>query len=331
MSVNRPFRSIWLPAWRRCRPEQSGAQHCVSKMSNQSGRLRTRAAVGHKAKLAKSNSCRECATVSSSMPRLADISCLLLGAILIATAPIAAQDQTQTTSAPGPIATDRPAVANSSIVIPAGSIQLENGFLEARNQGQSVVDGPETLVRVGIAQRTELRLNIPDYFRNLTFGPSISGFGDFALGIKQQFGPVRGFDVSVIAYLSFPTGASRISSGGYDPAVQVPWSRSLTANWTAAGMLSMYSPTQGGTRNLTGESTFLFDRQLTKAWDAFLEYAGDFPEAGGPRHLLHFGTAYKIARQQQIDFHFGVGMSAAAVDHFVGIGYSFRFQAVRRE
>lgn len=243
---------------------------------------------------------------------------------------MAAQDQSQN-PLPAPITTDRPAVANSSIVVPAGSIQLENGFLETRSHGQSVVDLPETLVRVGVAQRTELRVNVPDYFHNLTFGALSSGFGDFALGIKQQIGPVRGFDVSVIAYLSFPTGASGISSGGYDPAVQVPWSRSLSANWTAAGMFSVYFPTQGATRNVTGEATFLFDRQLTKAWDAFLEYAGDFPESGGPRHLLHFGTAYKVARQQQIDFHFGVGLSAAAVDHFVGIGYSFRFQAIHRE
>jgi hypothetical protein len=46
--------------------------------------------------------------------------------------------------------------------------------------------------------------------------------------------------------------------------------------------------------------------------------------------LLHFGTALKIAKQQQIDFHVGVGLSSAAVDHFVGIGYSFRFQTIRR-
>jgi hypothetical protein len=194
------------------------------------------------------------------------------------------------------------------------------------------VDGPETLVRFGVARRTELRFTAPDYFRNLNTGDtSASGFGDFAFGVKQQLGPTPGrFDLSVILFLSFPTGAKIVSSGGYDPGLQVPWSRSLSAKWTAAGMLSVYWPTQGRTRNLTGESTFLIDRQLTKPWDAFVEYAGDFPETGGPRHLLHFGTALKIAQQQQIDFHVGVGLSSAAVDHLVGIGYSFRFQAIRR-
>ncbi len=223
------------------------------------------------------------------------------------------------------------AITNSSVVVPAGRVQAENGFLETSSQGQSVVDGPESLLRFGIAKRTELRFTVPDYFYNLNTGGPGSGFGDFAFGVKEQVGPTPGgFDVSVILFLSCPTGANTVSSGGYDPGLQVPWSRALSANWTAAGMLSVYWPAQGHTRNVTGEFTFLLDRQLTKPWDTFVEYAGDFPENGGPRHLLHFGTALKITKRQQIDFHVGVGLSSGAVDHLVGIGYSFRLQAIRR-
>ena len=263
---------------------------------------------------------------------LARIPTALLAFLLGGTAPLHGQDQPPIVDAAGLIATDRPAVTNSSVVVPPGSFQAENGFLETSRQGQSVLDGPESLVRFGVAKRTELRFTVPDYFYNLNTGGSPgSGFGDFAVGVKEQLGPtLGGFDVSVILFLSFPTGASIVSSGGYDPGLQVPWSRALSANWTAAGMFSVYWPTQGHTRDLTGESTFLLDRQLTKPWDAFVEYAGDFPEFDGPRHLLHFGTALKITKQQQIDFHVGVGLSSAAVDHLIGIGYSFRIQAIRR-
>lgn len=241
-------------------------------------------------------------------PTLARISTAVLVHILAGMLPLHNQDQPPSVDASGPIATDRPAVTNSSVVVPAGSFQVENGFLETSNQGQSIVDGPESSVRFGIAKRTELRLTVPDYYYSLNAIPG-SGFGDLALGVKQQLGPIPGkFDVSVIVFLSFPTGANSVSSGGYDPGVQVPWSRALSANWTAAGMFSVYWPTQNGTRNVTGESTFLLDRQLTKPWDAFVEYAGDFPEVGRPRHLLHFGTALKIREKQQIDFHVGGGL-----------------------
>jgi hypothetical protein len=231
-------------------------------------------------------------------------------------------------AAAAPIATDRPAVTDSSVVVPAGILQAENGFAETVSQGQRNFDGPETLLRFGVASKTELRVTAPDYFCQV--GRSF-GFGDFAIGMKQQLGPTPGgFDVSVVLSLSLPTGASAISSHGYDPSVQLPWSRALSSNWTAAGMLSVYWATEQGRRNVTGETTFLIDRQLTKRWDTFVEYAGDFAEQGGPRHLVHFGTAYKPTPHHQLDLHVGLGLSSAAVDHFIGVGYSFCFRAVRR-
>jgi hypothetical protein len=230
--------------------------------------------------------------------------------------------------APVPIATDRPAVTDSSVVVPAGSLQAENGFADTVNQGERTWDGPETQLRFGVASKTELRLFVPDYFGQSGMS---SGFGDLAIGMKQQLGPTPGgFDVSLVLSVSLPTGAVAISSHGYDPFVQLPWSRALSANWTAAGMLSVYWPTQDRRHNVTGETTFLVDRQLAKTWDAFIEYAGDFPERAGPRHLLHFGTAYRLTPRQQVDVHVGVGLSAAAVDHFIGAGYSFRWQAFHR-
>jgi hypothetical protein len=82
---------------------------------------------------------------------------------------------------------------------------------------------------------------------------SATGLGDLSVGFKQQLGPTRGgFDVSLIPSVSLPTGANLISSHGYDPTVQLPWSRALTKTWTAAGMFSLMWPTEGARRNLTG-------------------------------------------------------------------------------
>jgi hypothetical protein len=254
---------------------------------------------------------------------------------LIAGAPAGAQDQAATNPASSSITTDRPSVTDASIVVPAGSVQLENGFEDSVTQGLRTLDGPETLVRVGLLSRTEVRFYVPDYFdtQNPQTGTTISsGFGDMAIGLKQQIGPLPGkFDLSVVAYLSIPTGANAISSHGYDPAVQAPWSRALNSKWTLAGMLSLYCPTLAGRRNVTFEPTILIDRQLTAPWSAFAEYAGDFSQHQGPRDLAHFGTAYAISKHHQLDFHVGVGSMAGSAYHFLGFGYSFRFQAIRRK
>lgn len=259
------------------------------------------------------------------------VSVTSLAFTLIALAPLQGQDQPAAGYPSPTIVTDRPSFTNSSIVVPAGSLQLENGFLETYNQGQDVVDGPETLLRFGIATKTELRFTVPDYFYNASRGGgSGSGFGDMAIGMKQQFGPTPGgFDVSATLFLSFPTGAQTVSSGGYDPGLQVAWSHGLSSKWAAAGMLAMYWPTQGQSRNPKGQATILVDLEWTSRWDAYIEYAGSFPTRGGTRQILDVGTTLKLTKTQQLDFHFGESLTGTA-NRFVGIGYSFRFQAVHR-
>jgi hypothetical protein len=151
-----------------------------------------------------------------------------------------------------------------------------------------------------------------------------------SIGLKQQLGPIKGgFDLSIIPSLTLPTGANAISSHGYDPSVQLPWSHALTKSWTAAGMLSLAWPTQEPRRNLTGQASVYFDRQLTPPWDAYVEYSGAFPQRGGPQHQIDFGTAYKISPHQQLDLHCGFGLSSAVPDYSVGAGYSVRFQIFR--
>src|SRR5580692_1014957 len=185
--------------------------------------------------------------------------CVLFFAIIVGAPQASAQ--TCGSNAQSPIATDRPQITSSSIVVPCGSLQFENGFQETGNGGQQTFDFPETSVRLGIASKTELRFGVPDYFYNFYAAAAFgNGFGDLSLGFKQQLGPtLGGFDVSLIPSVSFPTGAKLISSHGYDPTVQLPWSRSLTKNWTVAGMFSVMWPTEGPRRTLTGQSSVYFD------------------------------------------------------------------------
>jgi hypothetical protein len=119
---------------------------------------------------------------------LARLARSVLISVLAAIAPLQAQDQTS------PIATDRPAVTNSSVVVPSGSLQVENDFEVATASGQRTFDGPESLIAFGLTGATELRFTVPDYIG----APPGSGFGDFSFGVKQQIGHTQsGFDLSL--------------------------------------------------------------------------------------------------------------------------------------
>jgi hypothetical protein len=249
-------------------------------------------------------------------------------ALLLVMAGAIARSQTVPDKDPEMV-TDRPDVTESAIVVPKGSVQFENGLTWSSDHGRRSLDLSETLMRVGFSTRTEFRLVLPNYVGSLGRN-AVSGFDDLAVGIKRQIGPFRGdFDLSVIVALGLPTGADRISSHGFDPFVKLPWSKELKGGWSIGGMESVFWHTEDGRRNGTWESTFYLERQISKPLDAFMEYAGDFSQRGGPQEIAHFGAAYKVAPHHLVDFHFGFGLSQAAPDRFFAVGYSFRIDALR--
>src|SRR5712675_2565945 len=65
------------------------------------------------------------------------------------------------------ISTDRPDVTNSSVVVPAGSLQIENGVNFSMRAGDRFVDGTNTRLRAGIANCLEFLVDTPTYFANV--------------------------------------------------------------------------------------------------------------------------------------------------------------------
>jgi len=220
--------------------------------------------------------------------------------------------------------TDRPSITASSTTVPQGGLQAEGGTQASNSAGQWTLDAPELLLRYGLLSKTELRLLVPNYFLTLPAGGSNPhGFSDLGFAVEQELGPIGDFELAVIPSISLPTGARAVSSGGYDPGLQLPWSRALSADWEAAGQVAVYWPTQNGSRNYTKELTVMLDRQLRAGWDIFFEYAADVPQHGGSRQILHLGTTYLLSPRHQLDLHVGFGLTPAAPTSFVGVGYSY--------
>jgi hypothetical protein len=65
------------------------------------------------------------------------------------------------------IATDRPDITNSSIVVPVGSLQNENGINLSARSGERVLDGTNSRLRLGVAPCVELLVDLPTYFSTI--------------------------------------------------------------------------------------------------------------------------------------------------------------------
>ena len=226
------------------------------------------------------------------------------------------------------IATDRPDTTNSSLVVPEGSLQSENGVNASTRDGGRSIDGSNTRLRLGVAPCLELLVDLPNYVANI-HGAGSSGFSDVSPAIKWQVSPLPGtIDLSLVAGVALPTGTIDIAGRGAQPYLQLPWSVELHDGWSVNGMLTeFFRPSDSTTKGIS-EVTFVLEKALTDRISVFTEYVGDYPENGGSSQLLNSGGIFRLTQTQQLDFHFAFGLNRNAPSYVVGLGYSFRLDGL---
>jgi Putative MetA-pathway of phenol degradation len=229
------------------------------------------------------------------------------------------------------LATDRPDVTNSSLVVPTGSLQNENGVNLTARDGGRTIDGSNTRWRLGVAPCLELLVDLPSYVGNVR-APGASGFTDVAPAIKWQASSIPGkFDLSVVVGAALPTGAVDIAGRGTQPYVQLPWSYELHDGWGISGMLTeFFRPEEITTKRVT-ETTFVLEKKLNEKFSVFTEYVGDYPESAGPTQLVNSGGLYHLSPKEQIDFHVAFGLNHNSPSYIIGVGYSFRIDGLFSE
>lgn len=230
------------------------------------------------------------------------------------------------------IDTNRPSFCQSAIVVPKGSLQFENGGLYQHFQhGFTYFDVPETELRLGLTRSTEFQVFAPQFTALWQRrGPTNIGVTDLSeIGLKQQIGPIkplRGLVASAVASLNVPTGAKIFSGERVEPVFRLPYAVPINSKWTFCGMQSLEVLNNG--RNVVYEPFVMVNRAFgsKNRVVAFAEYAGFFTTRHVPDvQIAHFGSVYKLNKNNQVDINFGFGMDRAAPAALVGVGYSYRF------
>lgn len=228
------------------------------------------------------------------------------------------------------IDTNRPSFSQSALTVPQGSLQLENGTLyQGFQHGLTYYDIPENEVRLGILKKTELQIYSPNLVLLNQSGSTCAGLtGLSQVGIKQQIGPVKRLTVSLVGGVNIPTGSKRLSGSSVNPYLSLPFSVSLSKNWSLGGMQSII--VQQPHSNISWQPFLMLSRTLGARSSVFAEYAGFFTQNSQAPGLsiAHFGGVHKFKKNQQIDLHFGFGLSKTAPTGFIGLGYSYRFDGL---
>lgn len=225
------------------------------------------------------------------------------------------------------LVTDRPDQTESATVVPRGLVQVETGFLAARDDGVGAFDVPGTLARIGLGARTELRVG----HAGVTGSMQRYGAGDSAIGAKVNLIEASGGwtpELAIIGGLSLPTGHDGFTSGGVDPSFIAAFAHELSPRLSLGynvGAAWESSPVE-----TDREASLLYSLALgmgvTERLGVFLEVFGDrrmhADTATGVS--IDGGLTFLLTGTVQYDLYVGRGIHGPTADTFVGTGLSFR-------
>ncbi len=253
---------------------------------------------------------------------------LKFGCLAIALLWLTAAQASECPSSGSEIATDRPDVTNSSLVVPAGSFQNENGINTSRQGAGAGFDGTNSRLRFGVAPCLEVLVDIPTYVGRFS-GSIDTGFTNVTPAIKWQVSALpEQSSLSVVVGAGLPTGTPAITGPGLQPYLQFPWSHELGGGWGISGMFTSFFRPSDFTNHRTSEATFVVERKISEKMSMFAEYVGDYPSRGASIALFNVGGGYLLSRTEQIDFHMAFGLNRNSPNYIIGVGYSFRLDNV---
>jgi hypothetical protein len=222
------------------------------------------------------------------------------------------------------VSTDRPSIGSGPDLVPVRRVIVESGVSWSVGQGNLMVDLPETLVRVGLSSRFELRSTPPNIQHDVTNFQQ----QDAAVSAKVKLPSSEKWPVSSIVGVSAPTGSNGVSSGEWDPSFLLTTSHVWSPRLASFESGNVIWATNGanGRQPLT---QMAFDGlwSTTSAVTSFVEWAplySPVPHSSG--YTVDGGALWVLRRYVQLDLRVGRAVNDAQVRTVAGAGFSFSFR-----
>ena len=212
------------------------------------------------------------------------------------------------------ILTDRPSQTDSPFVIEKGNIQIESGI-----NIQEIQSDINSLIRIGIFDGFELRINSNYIINDEISFQKKSSFDDFEIGSKFRIieKTENKFNISFLTYLSIPTAPEVFSYNEYGFFNKLLFSHNLTSD-TKIGYNIGYNKFTSYDDLL--KYSFIYVKTLS-SFSIFFELYGD---SSTDLSSLNFdsGLIYILDNDRQFDLSIGKGLNNDLF--FFNLGFSFR-------
>lgn len=232
--------------------------------------------------------------------------------------------------AAGQIATDRPNVVESPLVVGPGVLQAEGGLAMTRTDGVDVFAAP-LLVRYGLTLDWELRLETPGLATRTDPADVLdeTGLGDVALGAKWHLRDAAegGPRMALLLHVDLPTGTGDFRGSGVRPSLRGTGDYVLTERLYVAGLVGVRFDESEDRRFTSAILAGTLGQQWTPDFATLVELAFTqiaSEEHGGNVGLLNLGGVFVARDWLQFDALLGLPVTDGAPDVLFTVGLSYR-------
>ena len=212
------------------------------------------------------------------------------------------------------LTTDRPSQTDSPLVIETGYIQIETGV-----SAEEIQSNINSLVRIGILNGVELRINSNYIINDEISFQKKSSFGDFELGSKFTIldKDQINTNVSFLTYLSIPTAPEVFSFNNYGFLNKLLVSHNLTSD-------SEIGYNIGYNKFINYDGKYIYSLAYGKTLESFSIFFELFGDSNSDTFNFNFdsGLTYLIDNDKQLDLSIGKGLNNDLF--FVKLGFSIR-------
>ena len=212
------------------------------------------------------------------------------------------------------IISDRPSLTDSPLVISKGYIQIETGI-----SVEEIQSGINSLVRIGIFDGFELRINSNYIINDEISFQKKSSFSDFEIGSKFRIleNDEKNTNIGFLTYLSIPTAPEVFSYNEYGFINKLLFSHNMTSDSEIAYNI-------GYNKFANYDGLFTYSLVYGKSLGSFSTFFELFGNSSSNNSNLNFdsGLTYMIDDDRQLDLSIGKGLNNDLF--FVTLGFSFR-------
>jgi hypothetical protein len=257
--------------------------------------------------------------------------CIAALAALLFSAPAHAEDRE--------FCADRPGFDTPPCTLAPGSVMVETGLAAiAHTSGGGAIDDTltfgDTLVRVGVAQSAEIEVGLTSYVRDRQRDASgvstTRGVGDMVVAVRRGIAGPNG-PIALHAFVTLPTGKAGIGAGDWGAGLIVPMQFDLGHKFQASLSPELDAAVNaiGSGRHVRYGAVFGLSHPLSKAvglTGEFIAFRNQEPTGHETEVQAAGSLAWQVSKDWQFDLEGDAGLSKAAPDYQVKLGFAHRFR-----